>query len=86
MEEGQIPWLNLCPRRKQGRSCYWANLERIDHTVTVVSLDAKRLTKDLRSRLEDIPALFGRACVSGSPDAQEAPRRAYPLWSGYGRG
>lgn len=35
-------------------------LERLDNLAHVVSLDAKRLTKDLRSRLEDIPALFAR--------------------------
>ncbi|MGH7232904.1 MAG: hypothetical protein ACREJU_16330, partial [Nitrospiraceae bacterium] len=35
-------------------------LERLDNLAKVVSLDAKRLAKDLRSRLEDIPALFAR--------------------------
>jgi hypothetical protein len=35
-------------------------LERLDNLARVVSLDAKRLAKDLRSRLEDIPALFAR--------------------------
>jgi site-specific DNA recombinase len=35
-------------------------LGRLDSLLQVVSLDAKRLAKDLRSRLEDIPALFAR--------------------------
>lgn len=35
-------------------------LGRLDSLVQVVSLDTKRLAKDLRSRLEDIPALFAR--------------------------
>ena len=35
-------------------------LGRFDNLAQVVSLDAKRLAKDLKSRLEDIPALFGR--------------------------
>ena len=35
-------------------------LSRLDSLAQVVSLDAKRLAKDLRSRLGDIPALFAR--------------------------
>lgn len=35
-------------------------VERLDNLAHVVSLDAKRLARDLRSRLEDIPALFAR--------------------------
>lgn len=35
-------------------------LDRLDKLAHVVSLDPKRLAKDLRSRLEDIPALFAR--------------------------
>jgi hypothetical protein len=35
-------------------------LSRLDNLSQVVSLDAKRLAKDLRSRLGDIPALFSR--------------------------
>ena len=35
-------------------------LSSLDAFAQVVSLDAKRLAKDLRSRLEDIPALFAR--------------------------
>ena len=35
-------------------------LSRLDSLAQVVSLDAKRLAKDLRSRLGDIPALFSR--------------------------
>jgi site-specific DNA recombinase len=35
-------------------------LGRLDELAQVVFLDAKRLAKDLRSRLEDIPALFAR--------------------------
>jgi site-specific DNA recombinase len=35
-------------------------LARLDELAQVVSMDAKRLAKDLRSRLEDIPALFAR--------------------------
>jgi hypothetical protein len=35
-------------------------LGRLDSLAQVTSLDAKRLAKDLRSRLEDIPALFAR--------------------------
>lgn len=35
-------------------------LERLNNLARVVSLDAKRLAKDLRSRLGDIPALFAR--------------------------
>ena len=35
-------------------------LSRLDSLAQVVSLDAKRLAKNLRSRLGDIPALFSR--------------------------
>jgi hypothetical protein len=35
-------------------------LSSLDAFAQVVSLDAKRLAKDLRSRLDDIPALFAR--------------------------
>jgi len=35
-------------------------LDRLDNLTHVVSLDAKRLVKDLHSRLEDSPALFAR--------------------------
>lgn len=37
-----------------------AELDRLNNLAEVVSLDSKRLAKDLRSRLEDIPALFAR--------------------------
>ena len=35
-------------------------LGKLDELANVVSIDANRLAKDLRSRLEDIPALFAR--------------------------
>ncbi len=35
-------------------------LSRLDNLAQVVSLDEKRLAKELRSRLGDIPALFAR--------------------------
>ena len=35
-------------------------LSRLDSLAQVVSLDAKRLAKDLRSRLGDVPSLFAR--------------------------
>jgi len=35
-------------------------LERLDNLARVVCLDAKRLAKDLHSRLGDLPALFAR--------------------------
>ncbi len=35
-------------------------LEKLDNLTKVVCLDAKRLAKDLRSRLEDLPTLFAR--------------------------
>ena len=35
-------------------------LKRLDELALVADLDAKRLAKDLRSRLGDIPALFAR--------------------------
>ena len=36
------------------------HLSKLDALAQVVSLDATRLVKDLRSRLENIPALFAR--------------------------
>ena len=35
-------------------------LTRVDEYAQVVSLDAKRVAKDLRNRLKDIPALLSR--------------------------
>jgi len=54
-------------------------LSRIDSLAQVVFLDAKRLAKDLRSRVGDIPTLFARAGAHNTPDAQEAPGWAYRL-------
>ena len=36
------------------------NLSKLDGLAKVVFLDAKRLAKNLRSRLDDIPTLFSR--------------------------
>ena len=36
------------------------DLKRMDELAQVADLDAKRLAKDLRSRLGDLPALFSR--------------------------
>lgn len=46
-------------------------LERLDNLARVVALDAKRLAKDLRSRLEDVPTLF----VRHVPQARQMLRR-----------
>jgi hypothetical protein len=54
-------------------------LSRLDNLTQVVSLDAKRLAKDLRSRLEKSPCPVLTACTPGPPDAQEAPGWAYRL-------
>lgn len=42
------------------KKALFRELVRLDNLAHVVSLDAKRLATDLRSRLEDIPALFSR--------------------------
>jgi len=61
-------------------------LGRLDELAQVVFLDAKRLAKDLRSRLEDIPALFCSTRATGTPDAQKAFGWAYPLRALHGGG
>lgn len=53
-------WLRVVSKRDQRQKSLVGELERLDHMATVICLDAKRLTKDLRSRLGDIPALFAR--------------------------
>jgi hypothetical protein len=49
-------------------------LSRLDSLAQVFSFDAKRLAKDLRSRLGEDPNPIRSACTTNPPDAQKAPR------------
>jgi site-specific DNA recombinase len=52
--------INSLHQEEARKKALLAELERLDNLAHVVSLDTKRLAKDLRSRLEDLPALFSR--------------------------
>jgi site-specific DNA recombinase len=52
--------VNLLHQEESRKKTILGELDRLDGLAYVVSLDAKRLAKDLRSRLEDIPGLFAR--------------------------
>jgi hypothetical protein len=54
-------------------------LSSLDAFAQVVSLDAKRLAKDLRSRLGDHSCSFRSPRSTGPPDAQKAPGWAHQL-------
>lgn len=57
-------------------------LSRLDDLTQVVSLDAKRIAMDLRSRLEDLPCPIFAACAISPSDAQDDARRAHSVRAG----